>query len=255
MALAIDRFICRADNYGILIHDGEAGLTAAIDAPDGSAILDRLSARGWTLTHILTTHKHGDHVAGNEMLKARFGCEIIGPVGEADAIPGLSRTVAGGEHFLFGGQTVAVIDTPGHTNGHIAYHLPDAAMVFAGDCLFALGCGRLFEGTPEAMWESMLRLRALPDETMVDCGHDYTASNARFAMALEPDNESLQARGAELIELAGSGAMTLPVRLGDEKLTNPFLRADDPALKRALGMEDESAARVFAEIRKRKDRF
>ena len=162
-ALAIHQFPCRSDNYGVLIHDPETQSTAAIDAPDAGEVLDAIEERGWGLTHIFTTHHHPDHVAGNAVLKERYGCEIVGPAGEADRIPGIDRKVSGGETFQWSGRPVAVIDTPGHTAGEVSYHLPSDGLLFAGDTLFAMGCGRLFEGTPDQMWASLQRLAALPE--------------------------------------------------------------------------------------------
>ena len=197
-ALELDLFLCRTDNFGVLIHDPESGLTASIDAPEEAPILEALERRGWKLTHILTTHHHGDHVAANDALKERFGVTIIGPFGEASRIPGLDKAVRHGERFDFAGHSVEVIETPGHTAGHICFHFPQDKLLFAADTLFALGCGRLFEGTPATMWQSLGRLMALPDDTTVYFGHEYTLSNARFAVTVDPGNSELEARAAEI---------------------------------------------------------
>jgi len=251
--LEIDLFPCRSDNFGVLLHDPVSGATASIDAPEEKPILDALARRGWTLTHILTTHHHGDHVEANLALKQRFGATIIGP--KRETIPGIDRKVDEGDVFEFAGRRVEVIATPGHTLGHICFYLPEEKLLFAADTLFALGCGRVFEGTPAQMWGSLEKLTALPDETTVYFGHEYTLSNARFAKTVDPDNAALLARVAEIEALRAAGGFTAPTTIGLEKATNPFLRAGDPAIRRHLGMETASDAEVFAEIRGRKDRF
>jgi len=253
--IEIRQFVCRGDNFGVLVHEKDSGTTIAIDAPEEAPILAQLTKAGWNLTHILTTHHHGDHVAANEALKARFGVEIIGPEKERAKIPGIDRAVSGGDTFELGGVRVEVIDTPGHTLGEISYYLPDAKAVFAADALFSLGCGRLFEGDAAMMWESLKRLRALPDETMLYCGHEYTATNAQCATDVDPDNLALRERAREVAALRADGKPTLPVSLGREKKTNPFLRADDPALMQAMGMADAEPADVFAAIRKKRDQY
>jgi hydroxyacylglutathione hydrolase len=251
--LEIELFACRSDNFGVLLHDPETGATVSIDAPEEKPILDALARRGWALSHIFTTHHHGDHVEANLALKKRFGATVIGPARES--IPGIDRKVDGGDTFDFAGRRVEVIATPGHTRGHICFHLPEEKLLFAADTLFALGCGRLFEGTPADMWASLSKLAALPDETTVYFGHEYTLSNARFAKTVDPDNTALLKRVAEIEALRAKGDFTAPTTIGLEKATNPFLRAADPAIRRHLGMERASDAEVFAEIRGRKDRF
>lgn len=252
-ALEIELFACRSDNFGVLLHDPVTGATASIDAPEEKPILAALERRGWRLSHIFTTHHHGDHVEANLALKDRFGATIIGPARET--IPGIDRKVDGGDSFDFAGRRVEVIATPGHTLGHICFHLPEEKLLFAADTLFALGCGRVFEGTPDQMWESLSTLAALPDETTVYFGHEYTLSNARFARTVDPENAALARRADEIEALRADGAFTAPTTIGIEKATNPFLRAGDPAIRRHLGMERASDAEVFAEIRGRKDRF
>ena len=253
--MLVHQFPARSDNYGVLVHDEASGATASIDAPETDAVLAALDETGWRLTHILTTHHHPDHVAGNEDLKARSGCEIIGPATET--IPGIDRTVKGGDAFDWpggeGGTRVEVIDTPGHTAGHIAFHMPEHALLFAGDTLFACGCGRLFEGTADEMWGSLTRLMALPAETTVYAGHEYTLANARFAVTVDPDNAALRERLAEVERLRAENRPTLPTTIGRELATNPFLRASDRAIRSGLGMMDEPDAAVFAELRRRKD--
>jgi hydroxyacylglutathione hydrolase len=253
--LELEVFPCRSDNFGVLVHDPESGLTASIDAPEEQPIIDAAARRGWTITHIFTTHHHTDHVEANLALKQKFGLEIIGPVNEAVAIPGLDRTVADGDEFHFGEHLVRVIETPGHTAGHICFHFPDDKILFAADTLFALGCGRLFERSASDMWSSLQKLAVLSDETAIYFGHEYTLSNARFALTIDPDNERLQTRAAEIEALRADGKFTIPTMMGLEKETNPFLRPADPAIRRNLIMEGKTNEEVFAEIRKRKDSF
>lgn len=255
MTLEIEQFTCRSDNFGVLVHDPQAGVTAAIDAPEFGPIKDHLARRGWDLTDILVTHHHGDHVEANLPLKQAYQCRITGPAAEADKIPGIDRPVKGGDRFAFGGYEVHVLDTPGHTLGHVSYVIPAAKVAFTADTLFSLGCGRVFEGTPAMMWASLEALMALPDETKVYCGHEYTQANARFALTIEPENADLVARAKEVDALRAAGRPTLPTTIGQEKRTNPFLRAGEPGIARNLGMAGAAPAEVFAEIRKRKDHF
>lgn len=255
MNLEIDAFICRSDNYGVLIHDPDSGETAAIDAPDGDAIAARLAERGWSLTSIFTTHHHGDHVAGNAALKAATGCRITGPAREAERIPGIDETVKEGDEVSLGRHRFAVIETPGHTSGHVTYWCREQALVHAGDTLFSLGCGRLFEEPPEVMWRSLRKLAELPRETVLYCGHEYTEANGRFALTIEPNNLDLQARVEDVKRLRAEGRMTLPSTIGQELATNPFLRADKPRLRKAIGLAEADAEEVFAVLRSRKDAF
>lgn len=253
--LQIEQFTCRSDNFGVLIHDTATGATASIDAPEENPILDVLEQQGWQLTHILVTHHHHDHVEANLALKKKFGAKIIGPRDEAEKIPGLDETVGGGDRFKFQEFDVDVIATPGHTLGHISYYMPGAKTAFTADTLFALGCGRIFEGTPAQMHESLQKLAALPDDTAVYCGHEYTEANAKFALTIDPDNRQLVERAAEISALRANGKPTLPTTIGLEKQTNPFLRAGDPQIRQHLGMIDASDEAVFTEIRSRKDNF
>ncbi|MFQ0813625.1 hydroxyacylglutathione hydrolase [Brucella anthropi] len=253
--LEIEQFICRSDNYGVLIHDPQSALTASIDAPDAAAIEAALKRRGWTLDFIFTTHHHLDHVEGNEALKAKFGVSIIGPEAEKAKIPGIDRTVKDGDEFTFGLFRVKTIATPGHTAGEVSYYLPDAKAVFTGDTLFALGCGRLFEGTPLTMFQSLQKLVALPGDTAVYCGHEYTESNARFALTIDPANSALKERATGIARLRAADRMTLPSSIALEMATNPFLRWHDAGIRNRLGLQDAPDEAVFAEIRKRKDMF
>src|SRR5262245_26310737 len=253
--LQIHQFPCLSDNFGVLIHDAEAGITASIDAPDATAVARALQEKGWTLTHILTTHHHLDHTAGNAALKAETGCTIIGPRNEAAKVPGIDRQVGEGDTFAFGSHQVQVLDTPGHTAGHITYVIPSAKVAFVGDTLFALGCGRVIEGTPQMMWDSLRKLMALPKDTAVYCGHEYTQANAAFALSIEPDSAALQQRATAVDELRAAGTATLPTGIGLELETNPFLRPHVPAIQRRLGMEGRPEWEIFREIRERKNRF
>lgn len=253
--LTFHQFICRSDNYGLLMHDHTSGATAAIDAPDAAEIERQLAAMGWELTHIFTTHHHGDHVEGNLALQARHGCSIIGPREEATKIPGLDHQVSGGDRFTWEGREVRVMACPGHTLGHIAYHVPAEDAVFAGDTLFSLGCGRVFEGTMEQMHASVRQFAELPAATRLFCGHEYTQSNARFALAVEPGNAALRQRAAEVDRLRAADKMTCPSTIGAELATNPFLRTGSAEIRASLGMDGATDAQVFAELRERKNVF
>ncbi len=255
MALEVHMFPCLSDNYGFLIHDPEGDVTAVIDTPEVAPINAALEEKGWKLTHILNTHHHFDHAGGNEVLKAQWACTIVGAANDAARIPGIDVRVADGERLSFGSTEARVIETPGHTTGHIAYYFPEDGVAFVGDTLFALGCGRLFEGTPEQMWNSLKKLMALPDETVVYCAHEYTQSNAAFALSVEPDNADLLARAEEIDRLRAAGEPTVPTTIGLEKATNPFLRPDSPNLQATVGLDDGDLVAVFAETRRRKDSF
>lgn len=255
MGSIVDVFGARSDNFGYLVHDVASGRTAAIDAPEAAAIRTALLHRGWTLTDIFITHHHKDHVEAIAELKAAFGARVVGPRAEADKIDGLDELVAGGDVVRLGETAFEVLDTPGHTLGHIVYHDREGRHLFSGDALFSLGVGRMFEGTPGPMWAGLEALRALPDDTLVYCGHEYTASNARFALSIDPDNPALRQRAAEVAVLSTSGKPTIPFLLGEDKAANPFLRADDPGLARHYGLEGAGPAAVFAAIRRGKDEF
>lgn len=255
MPLQVEQFVCRSDNFGVLLHDAKSGATALIDAPEEASILAAIGRTGWKPSVLLITHHHADHVEANLSLKQRFNLEILGPEAEADKIPGIDRKLKDGDVFQFGGEPVHVIATPGHTAGHVSYHLPQSKLAFTADTLFALGCGRLFECKPPVMYESLKKLAALPLDTVVYCGHEYTQSNARFALTIDPTNSALKERAAEIDKLRADGKPTLPTTIGSELATNPFLRWHDPVIRKNLGMENASDAEVFAEIRKRKDNF
>lgn len=252
--LVVHMLPCLQDNYAFLIH-AEGSLDAvAIDTPDADAIAREAQRLGLRVAEVWNTHWHPDHAGGNLALKAG-GARVTGPVGERVDIPGLDRPAREGDRIALGPIDATVIETPGHTLGHIAYHFPHDRVLFIGDTLFALGCGRLFEGTPDQMWASLSKLMALPDDTLVYCAHEYTASNARFALTIEPDNAALSARWAEIQDRRARNLATVPTTIGEEKATNPFLRAALSHVQKAVGMEGASAASVFAEIRRRKDSF
>jgi hydroxyacylglutathione hydrolase len=250
--LEIHQFPCLSDNYGVLIRDGD--VVASIDAPDAKTVAAALKQKGWRLTHILTTHHHGDHTAGNLPLKSETRCTIIGPRAEAAKVPGIDKQVGEGDTFAFGSHEVGVLDTPGHTAGHITYVIPAAGVAFVGDTLFAIGCGRVIEGNAQTMWQSLKKLMALPKETVVYCGHEYTQANARFALSIEPENVALQKRAREVDDLRAAGKPTLPTNMGIELETNPFLRAHVAAIQKRLGMAGKPEWQVFGEIRERKNR-
>jgi hydroxyacylglutathione hydrolase len=250
MRLAIHQFGYNDDNYGVLLHDPQSGETALVDAGDAAASEAALADLGWPLTQIWITHHHGDHVAGLAEL-AGDAVDVFGPCG----VDHVGTLLAGGDSFAFAGREVEVIATPGHTLDMLNFYLPAENLVFTGDTLFAMGCGRLFEGDAPMMWNSLETLMALPDDTVVYCAHEYTAANARFALSVDPGNDALQRRAAAVEELRAAGQPTVPTLMALEKATNPFLRAGDPAIRAHLGMMDDGDAAVFGEIRARKDSF
>ncbi|MBK5945561.1 hydroxyacylglutathione hydrolase [Rhodobacter veldkampii DSM 11550] len=255
MPLELIPIPCRTDNYAWLIHDPATDTTTVVDAPEAAPILRELYARGWKLTHILITHHHPDHTDGAPMLEAATGARLIGAAADTHRLPHLTEEVTPGEVIPVGMQAVAVIDAPGHTLGHVAYHFAEAKLAFTGDSLMAWGCGRLFEGTPAQMWGTLTRLAALPPDTLICSGHEYTQANGRFALSLEPANPALIARMAAVAAARAEGRPTLPVPLSLELATNPFLRASDPALRAAIGMTEASDLEVFTALRALKDRF
>jgi hydroxyacylglutathione hydrolase len=248
-------FRCLKDNYGVLIHDPASGATAAIDAPEAAPVEAALQAAGWKLTDILVTHHHHDHTGGIEALKQKYRCRVVAPAGEAAKIPAVDETVREGDKVSVGNLSANVIETPGHTLGHIAYWFHGDKLAFVGDTLFSIGCGRVIEGTPAQMWESLKKLRDLPDDTEIYCGHEYTLSNIKFALTIEPDNSVLSAREAQAKRQVQEGAATIPTTIGDEKLANPFLRADRADVAANVGMAGKPAVDVFAEVRARKNKF
>lgn len=253
--LEVFQFPCLDDNYGYLIRDREAGICASVDTPSAAAVEAALAETGWKLDFIFNTHHHEDHTGGNLELKARTGCRIVGPRADAARIPGIDQQVGEGDVVTLGRHRARVLDTPGHTRGHIVYVFDEDQAVFVGDTLFSMGCGRLFEGTPEQMWISLQKLRRLPDPMRVFCAHEYTQKNAHFAIGLEPDNADLRERVAEVDQLRELDMPTVPSTIGRERLTNPFLRPDSPELQATLGLRGASLIEVFAETRRRRNEF
>ncbi|WP_102226152.1 hydroxyacylglutathione hydrolase [Acidimangrovimonas sediminis] len=253
MALEIVTVPCLKDNYAYIVK-GPDGVML-IDAPEAAPIAAELRARGWSLDTLLITHHHHDHVGGVEELRAAHGCVVMGPADEADKLPPLDRGLTEGDTVGAGDLAAHVIAVPGHTLGHVAFHFPAGPAVFTADSLMAAGCGRVFEGTPEMMWESLSKLAALPPETMVYSGHDYTLANLKFARTIEPENPELVARVDRIVSAKVQKQPTAQAPLSEELATNPFLRAGEPHMRQALGLAEATPAQVFAEIRSRKDRF
>jgi hydroxyacylglutathione hydrolase len=255
MPLDLVTIPCLKDNYAFLIHDMATGATAVVDVPDAAPILAELKSRNWTLTDIFITHHHDDHIAGVQSLRDATGARVWGAQADAHRLPALDHAVTEGDHVTVGQETGHVLDVSGHTLGHIAYHFPASGLVFTADSLMAAGCGRLFEGSPEIMWSSLSKLAALPPDTLVCSGHEYTASNIRFALTLEPRNPALISRSRQVNVAREEDRPTVPSTLSEELATNPFLRAALPQMKTALGMAQATDAQAFAEIRRRKDKF
>lgn len=253
--LEIKQVPTRSDNYVYLFRDADTDLVGVVDPSDAAPVIEALDELGWKPTHIINTHHHNDHTGGNIEIKEKYGCTIVGPRADHDRIAGIDVDVGDGDSFVFGDETAAVFDTPGHTRGHIAYHFPDSKILFCGDTLFALGCGRVFEGTMEQMWTSLGKLRALPDDTQVYCAHEYTQSNAKFALTIETSNDALKDYAREIDEKRARNEPTVPSLLGREKETNPFLRADITSLAQSVGLDASDPVAVFAEVRTRKDNF
>ncbi|MFQ6549259.1 hydroxyacylglutathione hydrolase [Aestuariibius sp. 2305UL40-4] len=255
MPLHILTVPCLSDNYAYILHDDVTRRTALVDAPEVEPIREVLVGHGWELSDLLITHHHPDHIDGVEELHRIYDCRVIGAQADQKRLPPLDIAVGETDVEAVAGEEVHILDVPGHTIGHIAFYMPGAQALFSADSLMSCGCGRLFEGTPAQMWESLLKMRKLPDDTTVYSGHEYTETNIRFALTLEPDSDALISRQRTAEALRADDKPTVPVSLAEEKRTNPFLRADDPTLKEAIGMADASDVEVFAEIRKRRDNF
>ncbi len=253
--LEIHQIPVLSDNYVYLVRDPDTEACAAVDPAVAEPVLQALDRLGWKLTHVFCTHHHMDHIGGNLEVKKATGCTIVGAGADASRIPGIDVEVRNGDIVELGGKKARVFEVPGHTSGHVAYWFEDSQALFCGDTLFSLGCGRLFGGTAGQMWESLSRLRGLPGETRVFCAHEYTNSNADFALSIDADNPALKQRAAEVLALREAGKPTVPSTLAAERATNPFLRADDANLQHAVGLGGRDPVEVFAEIRRRKDRF
>ncbi|MGL5166246.1 MAG: hydroxyacylglutathione hydrolase [Afipia sp.] len=254
MTAEIRLFPCLSDNFGYLIHDPVTKATASIDAPEAGPIIKALQREGWTLTDILVTHHHNDHVGGIAELKTKYDCRVVAPYDKGTAIPQVDERVKEGATVKVGNLTARVLETPGHTLDHISYMFDTDHALFCADTLFSIGCGRVFEGTYPMMWESLLKLRALPNDTRVYCGHEYTASNVKFALGIEPNNPALKARAEEVAKQRAANQPTIPTLIRDEKEANVFLRADVPAVASAVGLAGKSPAEVFGELRERKNK-
>ncbi|WP_315836804.1 hydroxyacylglutathione hydrolase [Bradyrhizobium prioriisuperbiae] len=254
MSADIRIFPCLSDNFGYLIHDPVSGATASVDAPEAGPIVKALQREGWTLTDILVTHHHHDHVGGIAELKAKYNCRVVAPHDKAVPIAQVDERVKEGDHVSVGTLSARILETPGHTLDHISYVFDAEHAVFCADTLFSIGCGRVFEGTYPMMWDSLKKLRALPDDTRIYCGHEYTLSNIKFALTVDKDNAALKARAEEAAQQRAANTPTIPTRIGEEKKTNVFLRADDAAVAAGLGLAGKSAAEVFGELRERKNK-
>ncbi|VXC95885.1 Hydroxyacylglutathione hydrolase [Oceanicaulis sp. 350] len=255
MALEIRQFPCLQDNYGFLVRCSETGEVAVIDTPEAEVILEEAQTLGWPISAIWNTHHHWDHAGGNAAIAKATGAQIIAPRAEQATIGHVDQPVSPGDTVMLGDERAQVIDVGGHTLGHVAYWFEDAGVAFVGDSLFALGCGRMFEGTPEQMQAGLARLRNLPPETVIYCAHEYTQANARFALSIDPDNQALQSYARRVDALRADDQPTIPTVLAAECEANPFLRWDDEGLRARLGLQTASDAQVFAELRRRKDTF
>ena len=253
--LQIEQIPTRKDNYVYLVREKGQGKVGVVDPSDAEPVLAALERLGWSLTYIINTHHHNDHTGGNLELKEKFNCTVVGPLADHNRIAGIDIDVGDGDTYQFGDAVAKVYDTPGHTRGHIAYWFEESNALFCGDTLFALGCGRVFEGTYEQMWNSLEKLRALPDDTWVYCAHEYTQANATFAITIEANNQTLIDRAKEIDLLRSENKRTVPSLLGLEKETNPFLRADVESVAQAVDLSGLDPVTVFAEIRTRKDNF
>jgi len=255
-SLQIELVPCLRDNYAYILHDVDTGTVGVVDPSEAMPIINALEKRNQNLTYILNTHHHYDHTGGNLELKAKYGAKVIGSEKDKDRIPGIDITLKEGDTWMFAGHQVLVLETPGHTTGHVCYYFAGSGAIFTGDTLFNLSCGKLFEGTPQQMYSSLQKITALPDDTKVYCGHEYTLSNAKFALSVEPGNKALQEYAANAAELRNKNIPTVPTTIGREKECNPFLRTSNPEIKRTLSVPDHfDEDRVLGVVRRAKDNF
>ncbi len=255
MTLDITIIPCLSDNYAYLLRDAATGKVGLVDAPEAGPIAKALKAKGWGLELILITHHHDDHIAGVAELREAFGAEVVGAAADRHRLPALDRALAPGDTVALGESVADVYDASGHTVGHVAYHFAEAEALFSADSLMVMGCGRLFEGSPDTMWQTLSQFAALPGATRVYSGHEYAEGNLRFALSVDAANSALTARAEEIERLRAAGKPTVPARLDLERATNPFLRAVDADMKAAVGLSGATDAEVFAELRRRKDSF
>lgn len=256
LSLQIELVPCLKDNYAYLLHDSSSGTTGIVDPSEPGPIIDALSKRRYKLTYILNTHHHYDHTGGNLELKATYGAKVIGPFADKDRIPGIDVALRDGEKWMFGGHEMHVLETPGHTKGHVSFYFPESGAIFTGDTLFCLSCGKLFEGSAEQMWSSLSKIASLSDNVRIFCGHEYTLSNAKFALSIEPGNDALRSYAARASELRSKGLPTVPSTLAEEKSCNPFLRTSSSEIRKSLNIPDTASdAEVLGRVRKAKDMF
>ena len=252
--LEIIRIPVLNDNYVWLAHAPD-GNTAVIDPAVSMPVIQELKKRHWQLTYILNTHHHNDHTGANLELKKTTKCTIIGPKADIDRIPGIDIALVDGDHFMLGKEKAQIFDVPGHTKGHIAFYFFNSNSLFCGDTLFALGCGRVFEGTMEQMWHSLSKFKKLPRQTNVYCAHEYTQANGIFALTVEPNNIKLKLRMDEVNNKRKNQIPTVPSTLGEEFDTNPFLRPDSTEIQETLSLMDAPLSEIFAKTRYLKDNF
>tara|TARA_B100000674_G_scaffold492728_1_gene513411 strand:- start:750 stop:1517 length:768 start_codon:yes stop_codon:yes gene_type:complete len=246
---------CLSDNYAFLAHDADTKATLLVDAPESEPIISKLKEKKWDLTHVLLTHHHWDHVDGLSRLLEDYSPQIIGSFSDMKRLPPLHLPVADNDEIKVGNNIGKVFEVPGHTIGHIAVYFKESNLLFSADTLMALGCGRLFEGTAGQMWHSLQKLLKLPDETVICSGHEYTETNANFALSLEPKNQDLIIRYKNIKKLTSEGVPTVPSTMDEEKNTNPFLRPWSKEIRANLNMMDATDEEVFAKIRALKDEY
>nr|XP_009414658.1 PREDICTED: probable hydroxyacylglutathione hydrolase 2, chloroplastic isoform X2 [Musa acuminata subsp. malaccensis] len=255
-SLQIELVQCLQDNYAYLLHDIDTGTVGVVDPSEAVPVINALERKNQSLTYILNTHHHYDHTGGNMELKARYGAKVIGSAKDKDRIPGIDIALHDGETWMFAGYQVHVLETPGHTKGHVSFYFPGCKAIFTGDTLFSLSCGKLFEGDPDQMFSSLRKIVSLPDDTDVYCGHEYTMSNAKFALSIEPNNEALQEYAADVARLRSKKLPTIPTTIKKEKQCNPFLRTFSPEIRQKLNIPlAASDAQALGIIRRAKDNF